>query len=265
MKDPRNPLDLKDSTIQAYLHQLRPDGNLLKVFSPGGLDEIRPARIGDCVDGHPHPITANREIALLPRMFKYATRREWCDRNPCIGVERNKETPRRRYVEGWEYAAVRELALPAVGIAVDVSHLTGPRMGDILKIRIDDYDDKFLVIREDKTNTKVRFEMSDTLYAALEASKELLGKAKNFYVVRTRNGRQHSLGGFKSIWQRLQGRTIENGKLKNRFTFHDIRAKHATDRNEESTNAQLALGHLSPEITRRYIRSPKGRMVKPLR
>lgn len=81
----------------------------------------------------------------------------------------------------------------------------------------------------------------------------------------TRNGRQYGTDGFRAIWQRLQCRAIERGNLKERFTFHDIRAKHATDRNEENIDTQVALGHLSPEMTKRYIRHPKGRTVKPLR
>lgn len=96
-----------------------------------------------------------------------------------IGVEKNKETPRKRYIEDREYAAIRELAPPAVQIAMDVSYLTGLRLGDILNIRIDDYDQEFLAIREGKTSTKVRFEMIDTLFAALEAHKQLPGRPKD--------------------------------------------------------------------------------------
>lgn len=50
--------------------------------------------------------------------------------------------------------------------------------------------------------------VSDTLFAVPEDHKELPGKAKGFYVVRTRKGRQYG-------------------------------AKHATDRDDESINTQL--------------------------
>jgi len=67
------------------------------------------------------------------------------------------------------------------------------------------------------------------------------------------------------MWQRLQRRAVRDGILEQRFTFHDLRAKHATDKDEEHLNAQLALGHATPEMTKAYIRHPLGRKVDPLK
>lgn len=69
---------------------------------------------------------------------------------------------------------------------------------------------------------------------------------------------------FKSVWQRMMRKAIEEKISEERFRFHDIRAKHATDRDEQKLNAQLALGHPDPGMTARYIRSKKGRRVTPL-
>lgn len=60
------------------------------------------------------------------------------------------------------------------------------------------------------------------------------------------------------------GHAISSGRIAEPFTFHDIRAKHATDKEELELNAQLALGHPDAATTARYIRSRKGRKNMPL-
>jgi len=54
------------------------------------------------------PTRANRVIALLSKMFALAVRAEWCDRNPCNGVDRNYEEPRTRYLKPPELARLTE-------------------------------------------------------------------------------------------------------------------------------------------------------------
>lgn len=58
---------------------------------------------------------------------------------------------------------------------------------------------------------------------------------------------------------------LEKGIIKERFSFYDIRAKHATDKDEQDLNAQLALGHVTPGQTAAYIRSRKGRKIGELK
>ena len=58
---------------------------------------------------------------------------------------------------------------------------------------------------------------------------------------------------------------LKKGIITERFTFHDIRAKHATDKDEQDLNAQLALGHVTPGQTAAYIRSRKGRKIDALK
>ncbi len=110
----------------------------------------------------------------------------------------------------------------------------------------------------------VRYRMTPEPKAVLERARSLRRRVSSLYVICSRNGTPYTESGFKTAWQRVQRRAIIQGTLKQRFTFHDIRAKHATDRDEERFDAQLALGHLDPSMTKRYIRHRRGRLVEPL-
>jgi hypothetical protein len=45
------------------------------------------------------PVRANRIIEMLRKAFNLAIRKEWIDRNPCIGTHRNNEEARTNYLE----------------------------------------------------------------------------------------------------------------------------------------------------------------------
>lgn len=72
------------------------------------LVDIKPKHIGLYLDGHLSRVSANHEIALLSRMYRYAKRGGWISGNPCVEVDKNKEKARDRYPEDWEYVAIRE-------------------------------------------------------------------------------------------------------------------------------------------------------------
>ncbi|MFW5903668.1 MAG: hypothetical protein ACOCS7_02910, partial [Halolamina sp.] len=110
LERPGNPLGLAERTRSEYLRNLKPSGRLARVFGHMPLDKVRPRHIGEYLDAHPAPVMANREIALLSRMFSYAIGRGYDGFNPCRHIHRNKERARDRYVEHWEYAAVFEQA-----------------------------------------------------------------------------------------------------------------------------------------------------------
>ncbi|MFN2330132.1 MAG: hypothetical protein ABR612_14585, partial [Chromatocurvus sp.] len=73
-----------------------------------------------------------------------------------------------------------------------------------------------------------------------------------------------SESGFKAGWGRMMRAAVAAGVLTKdeRFHFHDIRAKHASDREDDL--AQLALGHTTPRMTAGYMRNPKGRRYPAL-
>jgi hypothetical protein len=57
LTDPKNPLDLKPSTRQEYLRQIRrePPATMIRAFGHMRLRDIKPKHIGEYLDRHPSP------------------------------------------------------------------------------------------------------------------------------------------------------------------------------------------------------------------
>ncbi len=82
------------------------------------------------------------------------------------------------------------------------------------------------------------------------------------YLVCNRRGRPYTLDGFQAQWQRVMRKAKAAG-LVERFRFHDLRAKSASDAASDQDAADR-LGHADPTFTRRvYRRLP--RVAKPLK
>ena len=86
------PSSLKTSHVWTYLHKAR---------------------------GKEAPVRANREIALLSAAFNHAANAGIVERNPCIGAQRNEETPRDRYISDAELLAFVEFARAGKHLAND--------------------------------------------------------------------------------------------------------------------------------------------------
>jgi hypothetical protein len=52
------------------------------------------------------PVRANRTVEILRKAFNLAIRWSWCEHNPAVGVRRNPEEPRSRYLNKTEIAAL---------------------------------------------------------------------------------------------------------------------------------------------------------------
>ncbi len=219
-------------------------------------DDLTPPNIYAYLDSRP-PVAGNREKALLSTVFSYAVRWGLATDNPCRLVKRNTETPRDRYVEDWEYRAVYALASPMMQIAMEVARMTGLRQGDILKIKLTDVKDGGLHSHTGKTKKRMIYEMTPELAAVVDRSQSIpiLGvQPLHPYLIRTERGSGYTAYGFRTIWQKLMRRALSAEVIKERFTFHDLRAKAA----DGAENASELLGHDDPRTTNRvYRRAPR--------
>ena len=258
MLDPKSPWKRSEKTKKEYARQLREGGRVMRVFGHMRLDAIKPRHIAGFLDKHPSPVSANREAAVISQVMAHAIREGLIEVNPTIGVRRLPESKRRRYVTDAEFDAIRERATESVQIAMDLAYLTGLRLSDVLALRVENAKGGYLHSGEQKTGNCVRFELTPALTAVIKRSRLNIGPIVHTH----RNGRiaHYTVDGFESLWQRAK---IEAGLRDVRF--HDLRAKHATDRDEADLNAQLALGHTDGQMTKTYIRHELGRVVRPLK
>lgn len=225
-------------------------------------DEITQQHVYRYMDGRSKfPTSANHDVTLLHHVFVKAIRWGAATKNPAAGIEKTRSKPRDRYVTDQEFMAVRRMANVRVQIAMDIALLTGLRRGDILSLTRDSLTDEGLLVKSQKTGKALLFEITPDLEEVLERAKKLKPQVPGFYLIRTMQGKPYSGSGFSAIWQRLMKKAVAQGI--ERFSFHDIRAKSASD-SMSLQEASDRLGHASKEMTHRvYMRTPTK--VKPLK
>lgn len=197
------------------------------------------------------PVSANRHLALLSHVMKYAAQMGHIESNPCQGVERHKERARQRYVTDQEYLAVWTKASPMLQVLMDLALLTGQRQADLLSLTVRQLIPEGILFQQGKTGRKLIVRWSDSLRAVIDQSK-LLSKVGSMYVVCTSKGQPYTSEGVQTAWQRLMRSCLEQGIIQERFTFHDLRAKAGSD----AKDGRL-LGHLDERLLKRvYLRKP---------
>ena len=215
------------------------------------------------------PVAARHEIALPGHVFAKAIRWGVATVNPIRTLERTKKGKRTRYVTDEEFAAVYALASDRMQIAMNLVLDTGQRRGDLLSLSRVQLTAEGIAFRQGKAGAGVLVEWTDQLRATVERAKALKSQVPGEYLLRKCNGKRYTARGFSAIWQRLMGKALAPGKnrapaaLAERYTFHDLRAKCASDKTSLEGAAAL-LGHASSATTKNTHRRKMPRAT-PLR
>ncbi len=237
---------------------------LVAAFGAMPLDDMQPVDIRGYLDHRSAKVSANREIALLSHIFNMA--REWgmtAAANPCAGVTRHKERARGVYVTDAMFQAVYEAAAPELRDAMDLALLIGQRVADLLGARRVDLADGHLEIRQRKTGTPLRFELTPALQAVIDRALARPRKAASLWILADRHGHPLTAAGLRNRFDAARAGVAAAGRPDlAAWQFRDLRAKTASD-SESLEAAQDRLGHTSAAITRRVYR--RGAKVKPLR
>jgi len=152
---------------------------------------------------------------------------------------------------------------------MDLALLTGQRRGDLLSLTRTQLNDEGIAFKQSKTGAGVLIEWTDELRRVVDRAKALKPQIPGDYLLRKRNGRPYTARGFSTIWQRLMSKATKPGKdgappvLTERLTFHDLRAKCASDI-KGLENAATLLGHATAQTTKAVYRRRMPRAT-PLR
>lgn len=217
-------------------------------------------------DGKPAPIRANREIALLSSAYSWGMRLEdWgIERNPCYGVRRNEETPRRDYVASRNLVMFgkRETTPEWLrGYAV-LKRLTGLRQGDLLALTQANITARGIEIETSKTGKRLRFGWTWALRIVVKWIKtHQPSKAEALCLFPNTHGSALQGSGLKTYWNRAMTAHVAAGGVWIRE--NDIRAKTASD-SRTLGEAQERLGHASASTTKRVYQRGVSK-VTPLR
>lgn len=207
--------------------------------------------------------SANKDVQLVSRMFRLAKIR-WglTTFNPCEDIEYLAEPPRDTYVSDDRYLEIYEAASPVLQCMLEISTQTGAREGMIFDIRLRDFDERKIELRVTKKRNSVGYvskgyEMTPDLWRALCKAKELRKKNRGGaaslpvdYLFITKQGKPYTKESFKSLWRAVRKKL---GLKPREITFHDMRAKAASDEVSDAS-AQELLHHEDVKVTRAVYR-----------
>ncbi|WP_230945089.1 tyrosine-type recombinase/integrase [Burkholderia territorii] len=261
---------------------------LLKEFFGGEspLDDIEPVHIkqymywrqekaaqwykskGRAVPPNAGAVRANRDVEVMSHMFNYAREIGLTKApNPCRGVKSFQERGRDVYVEDDVFAKVYAKADQPTRDAMDLAYLLGQRPQDTLRYDERDIRDGFIHLKQQKTSTKLRIEVTPEVQRVLDRirARKAGYKVVNTTLIVNEKGERMTLD---TLQRRFREARRAAGVLDNEFQMRDLRAKAGTDKTDSTGDirqAQKQLGHTSVTMTEHYVRNRKGEKVKPTR
>jgi integrase len=253
-KDKKHPAA---NTLRAYGTGAR---KLKVAFSEFNPEDFKPKHFYQWVAGA--KITdamAQLYRSVMVGTMQLAVEEGRIDFNPMREVKNWQGGQRNRYLTDAEYLAIRDKANPTLKAIITISLQTGQRIGDVLKILYSDISDAGLYVQQEKTGEKMRLEWTQDLKDAIANARAVHTSVKGMTLFSTKQGKPLPYSTVRDWWRKatkLAG--IENGNM------HDIRAKAATDADEQGMNSMALLGHRSEKTHQRYLRGKKIPLVQPL-
>lgn len=263
----------KPATQQSYLPAL---ARLREILGHNKVSLIVPQLVYQYIDhiAKVHTMNiANLDLKVLNQVLDSAVRWGATDRNRIkgevsyFGKRDGLQKERTRYVEDWELQEWSAVATPMQRAFAAICLLTGARKGDILSIHRNDITPHMLTIKSSKTGRPIVFRMTDALREAIAQAVDSQ-PASSVWLFCNRKGQCYVNDKgitpvFDQAWRRSMKRAIEQTKLEESFTRHDLRAKVGSDADSDE-RAQQLLGHTSASMTRKHYRR-KTQIVDPTR
>jgi integrase len=258
--------ELSPRTRRDYQRHLN---HLRREFGHRTACDLVPKDFADFMNVKKGKIQRNRQLAVLSAVFTKAVRRWFAiDRNVLRDVERHSSRPRDRYVSDAEYEGCKASAPLRVRLMMELALLTGQRQGDLISLQwsqVVEMPDgtNAILFEQAKTRKRLALKVTPTLEAVLDRCWQLPkgGKDGGPHVITRRCGGCYTSEGFRALWQRTINAWVKRGNK--RFTFHDLRAKSASD-SATVDDAYQRLGHTSIAMTKRVY--DRGiRVVTPLK
>ena len=262
---------LSPTTAKGYKRSAK---EFLKVFGDMLPGEIKPSDIAKylLIRGRKTKTCANGEVRVLSVMYTHAVSLGITEMNPCLRVKRHKVGPRDRYVEDWELDEFKRVCDDFMDCYVDLKYLTGLRQTDMLLLTFESIKENGLQVKPNKTKNSTGenrlFTWTPELLAVINRIKELPRLSFALHLFCAKNGKPYineefEITGFGYRWRKIMDKALKETALAQRFQEKDIRAKTATDADDDGQDATKILGHENSRTTKIYIRSKQVKKVMP--
>lgn len=193
------------------------------------------------------PITANRCLSIINAILNVAYHRGYVEKNHAAGIQKNRETKRKRYMTNDELKRIvhilneknkAERNKPSIAF-IWLLLLTGARVSEIANAKWSDIEDNKIIIREHKTD---RFGENRNLYLTpllLEILRSLPKRHSTITGIKTP----------KKLWN-----TIRKEAGCEDLRLHDLRHSYASWALENVNLSEVGnlLGHRDIATTQRY-------------
>lgn len=257
----RQYADLSPATKRSYqVHSGTIAGKRIKggsLFGDTPLKSITPPVVAKYRDSRADArISANRELQLLSAVYSWAIEQGHATSNPAKGVRKFPAQVRDRYIENWEMELVQELAPDYVAVAMELAYLLRARRSEVLALRREDVTDAGVFLNRGKGSEDETTTWTPALREAIQAARAINRGVISPWLLHDPKGGKIKAAAFDTAWQRLITKALESG-LKERFTFHDLKAKGVTD------HAEQWAGHKSERMRQVYVR--KAREIQATR
>lgn len=244
---------------------------LQKAFHDVRIEDLTPQHIYKYIDRRSAKIAARREKSMLSHAFTKAVEWGYIVRHPFRDELRLEgEKPRTRHVDDWEIDEIMKLAPKKKGdptrmlqAYIRLKLLMPIRKGDMLRLNVNKFAKDSITVTQGKTGKTSIYTLSAERQEAIDACKAARPKDICQWLFCNRlgqpyfNDKEGTTSGFDSIWQRFMKRILEETKITERFTEHDIRAKAGSDA-KDVEEARKLLGHETVAMTKRaYRRKPE--------
>ena len=237
---------------RSYWQTIRSTRTRAGDFGTAQLDAISPGTIRQYLDRRANaPQQANKERSFLSVLFSHAVERDWMRSNPAQKTKPFPTTPRDRYVEDWEYEAIREISLPYVQDAMELSYLCRARMSEVLSFRVEFILPDGLKLNRDKGSKTQIIGWTDRLLAVVECAKSRPSTITSPWIIHNKRGQKILKDTLQSTWGRKMRKALKEGLILERFSFHDLKAKGVSDFEGDKFKAS---GHKSPRMLAVYDR-----------
>lgn len=203
------------------------------------------------------PNMTNRMITVLRLVFDYALAEQLVDSNPCVGVKRLKESQRDRLITPQEYQAIHQQAGERLQVIMDLLLLTGQRVSDVLKLRLDQLQPDGIYFRQQKEGARLTVAWTPELRAVVARAKALQGGVRTLTLLVNKYRKAPDYSSVKLQWDvARKAAGIED------VTLHDIRAMSGTHAKKQGKDPTALLGHRNQAMTARYLREKEVPLVQ---